>query len=354
VNSVSPRATVQYRHSDQVTPPAPLGSFVGDAALGRRLHILDALVEGAALGLERPRAPGAAAPRALGLGHVQLDPVLVRVDLAVEHARRLREYLALLAGDLGDRSVGREAAAHVQLKRRPLAFELVPCRYGRSIVRFNEAKMDLINELLGSLKSMLGQPWGFPTLSVLVGAVWTLYKYLDVRGRESKRPFLEKQMELYFEACQVAARLVKHEQSPQQTNDVTERFWQLYWGELSLVESHEVKEIMVALGRVLDVRAEACDAQVRRELVQDLAYQLAHACRASIAAGWGFRARPRLFALADVLHGWLGDAPDEVFRRSAFEARLDLLTPKHEPARAHGRTRHRARRKRHPDATNAP
>jgi hypothetical protein len=65
-----------------------------------------------------------------------------------------------------------------------------------------------------------------PVLTIVGGALWALYTYLDhqsevqreatrqankeaiTRRLEAQKPFLEKQLALYFEAAQIAGKLV--------------------------------------------------------------------------------------------------------------------------------------------------
>jgi len=58
------------------------------------------------------------------------------------------------------------------------------------------------------------------------------------------------------------------------------RFYELYWGELALVERGAVEKAMIAFGNGLDAK------KGQREMGQ-LAYTLALACRDELAASWG-------------------------------------------------------------------
>ena len=60
--------------------------------------------------------------------------------------------------------------------------------------------------------------------------------------RETKRPFLEQQFELYGEAVAVASRLAyaAHENG-QLPEDDLRQFWELYWGPLAMVEDSRVE-----------------------------------------------------------------------------------------------------------------
>ena len=151
-------------------------------------------------------------------------------------------------------------------------------------------------------------------LIAVLGFVWGIYKYMDSRERqldrhedalerqaetrriEATRPYLERQLRLYTEATQVAARIATKGSAPGQRdlkdspsasryhastldNAVT-RFWELYWGELALVEDNEVERAMVAYGQALRDKAPT-------ETLQEKSLALAHACRDSLARSWG-------------------------------------------------------------------
>ena len=58
------------------------------------------------------------------------------------------------------------------------------------------------------------------------------------------------------------------------------RFWELYWGELALVEDRRVEGAMKAFGDALIAGASA-------DALQRLSLSLAHACRESLAESWG-------------------------------------------------------------------
>jgi len=127
------------------------------------------------------------------------------------------------------------------------------------------------------------------TLGVLIAAagfVWGVYQYFDKREREIEnarveavRPFLERQLELYTEASQMAAVLATTENVTERAT-AEKRFWELYWGELALVEDRGVEEAMRLFGRGLTNGAELAQ-------MQQLSFLLAGALRDSLAQSWG-------------------------------------------------------------------
>jgi hypothetical protein len=104
-------------------------------------------------------------------------------------------------------------------------------------------------------------------------------RYAETRRVEAMKPFLDKQLALFTEATQVAS-YIANAPSREGAAKQIERFWQLYWGELALVERGNVAKAMIAFGNGLN------SGQPPRVL-QGLALDLAHACRDELAVAWG-------------------------------------------------------------------
>lgn len=147
----------------------------------------------------------------------------------------------------------------------------------------------------------------------VLGFLWGVFKYLDAREQEvlrnesqekqhaetrrieATRPYLERQLKLYTEATQVAARIATTDKDnangdvddavlddplgPSTPKDAKARFWQLYWGELALVEDKRVESAMKNYGDALLHNASP-------DILRGLSLSLAHACRDSLAESW--------------------------------------------------------------------
>ena len=100
-------------------------------------------------------------------------------------------------------------------------------------------------------------------------------RYADSRRIEATRPFLELQLKLYTEAALVTAKIATASGAPKDID----RFWQLYTGELALVEDPEVAKAMIAFGDALKANKQAS--------LSGLAVTLAHKMRESLARSWG-------------------------------------------------------------------
>ena len=165
----------------------------------------------------------------------------------------------------------------------------------------------------------LAKGW-LPVLSVVAGALWGLYTYLDhqktaraeteaarqqqaAAGRaqaerdsrtrliEAQKPFLDRQLALYFQTAQTVGRLVTEAWPSDDWENDRRRFWQLYWSELTMVEHSGVAAAMSNFGRqlaVVDASIQAkkpVDPADLRQLEQ-LALGVAGALRKGVENSW--------------------------------------------------------------------
>jgi len=171
------------------------------------------------------------------------------------------------------------------------------------------------------------QSW-LPVLTVVVGALWGLWTYIEsqkaaeelrltqaktfeeqrqaqqkeadaqqrlqvareasTRRVEAQKPFLTKQLELYFETANVVGKLVTFpltltDEQRKEFDETRRRFNALYWSELSMVEHKNVESAMKDF-------KEAFDDHMREQQdpmkIQVKAYELAHAIRSAIESAW--------------------------------------------------------------------
>ena len=126
----------------------------------------------------------------------------------------------------------------------------------------------------------------------------TLTASLEV-GFERRSAFLERQLDLYFEAAAVLSKIATAGEGPDKDLAVG-RFRELYWGELAVVEDAGFQGAMVEFRVVLDGLDErsACMRQqlaiqgpdrtdaIRKACLRGAALSLAHAARASLEKSW--------------------------------------------------------------------
>lgn len=95
----------------------------------------------------------------------------------------------------------------------------------------------------------------------------------------SKRPFLDTQLALYQDATRSVATIASSP-DPAVVAKATERFHQLYWGELAMVEDLEVEDAMGRFQRALSQNA-------ANAALEQCSLRLAHVVRGSLARSWG-------------------------------------------------------------------
>ena len=174
-------------------------------------------------------------------------------------------------------------------------------------------KADLKNKRLELLFKLAG------LLTITFGIVWPLYQYTKTLEkdredrkerqvledeqrekeaqaalREARKPFLQRQQELYFEASTLASKLSTLDHGAER-EAARKRFYQLYWGELSVVEDESVEKAMVIFREEFEKyeQERANNSQASRRELEKKSLDLAHACRDSLARGWGYDRRSR-------------------------------------------------------------
>lgn len=99
------------------------------------------------------------------------------------------------------------------------------------------------------------------------------------RELAARRPYLDRQLLLYTEAANSAATLA-NSTDPKALEAARQRFWQLFWGELAMVEDLEVDVAMNEFGTALS-------EDWPQEALQMCSLRLSHMLRRSLANSWG-------------------------------------------------------------------
>lgn len=95
---------------------------------------------------------------------------------------------------------------------------------------------------------------------------------------ERQKPFLQRQVELYFEIVDITSRIANLPESKDRS-ELEARFWILYWGQLGIVEDDLVIKQMIDFGKKLEANAGASD-------LKKVSIGLATACRKSLSNTW--------------------------------------------------------------------
>jgi hypothetical protein len=115
----------------------------------------------------------------------------------------------------------------------------------------------------------------------VVNYLATVRRDAETRNLEARKQYLTRQLDLYTEATRAAAKLATASPDSPEYLKARTRFWELYWGELSMVETREMEGAMKRMGDCLNGRCADCPNLSRCSL------DLAHACRRSLAESWG-------------------------------------------------------------------
>jgi hypothetical protein len=139
--------------------------------------------------------------------------------------------------------------------------------------------------------------WGQLLIFALLAgfAGWNVYlhSYEDRQARltvsnDLRKPFFDKQFSLVFEAAEVTSALATSN-NQEQWNQRRVRFWQMYWGELSVVENRELEGAMVQFGNALTGIREDFD---KRSELGIPAINVAHAGRNLLEETWNLGLEP--------------------------------------------------------------
>ena len=108
----------------------------------------------------------------------------------------------------------------------------------------------------------------------------------EANVRESKRVFLEKQAELYFEVVPLVSRLANAKSADLKKGDEN-RFWHIFWGELGMVEDADVARAMDLFGTSLKAFQGEIDNAQRANQRKAISLVLSHCIRKSLGDNWG-------------------------------------------------------------------
>jgi hypothetical protein len=138
---------------------------------------------------------------------------------------------------------------------------------------FKKENAEMVIKWIGVLIALGGFLWGVTNFML------TARIQAEARRLEARKVFLDRQLKLYTEATQVAATMATTTDA-EKLAKAEERFWELYWGELSMVENRAVEGAMVGIRNCLASNCTQADLQQK-------ALALAKACRDSLNQSWG-------------------------------------------------------------------
>lgn len=112
-------------------------------------------------------------------------------------------------------------------------------------------------------------------ITVLV-FLFGLVQYFHTQQIEASKPFLQRKLQWCEEATETAAAIARGKAQ----SGKEERFWQMYWGVMGMVENRSVGAAMVAFGDALK------SGTTNQDVLSSLSLRIAHACRGEMADDW--------------------------------------------------------------------
>jgi hypothetical protein len=156
-----------------------------------------------------------------------------------------------------------------------------------------------------------------PAMTGIGAGLWVAYRYLAdrreahkqtlrqqrseelTRALEARKPFLARQLELYFETAEVVGKLVTIDDwDSDEWKAKRARFAVLFWTALSLVEDDQVKKAMVEVrkqlrlvgelkrGRTPTAEGPIGSLDKEEEELRQTAYRLARSLKGSLQNSW--------------------------------------------------------------------
>src|SRR5262245_39049600 len=132
--------------------------------------------------------------------------------------------------------------------------------------------------------------WWLPIVAAVATGIWTMWLFFagqtekaNTQLLQAQQPFLTAQLKLYSEVLGEVGKLVTLPRNDAEWIKSEVRFWQLYWSELSLVESTDVENGMVRLANQLNTyKKDGTNLNV----LEVCSYELAHDVRRSMQERW--------------------------------------------------------------------
>ena len=120
-----------------------------------------------------------------------------------------------------------------------------------------------------------------------------------VNERESKRIYLEKQAEIYFEIVPLVSKLAIAESAELIEKGDERRFWQIFWGELGMVEDADVARAMDLFGVSLDAFQGRIDNGQCAKKRKAISITLSHCVRKSLGDSWDVQLQDKTIKWCD-------------------------------------------------------
>ena len=128
--------------------------------------------------------------------------------------------------------------------------------------------------------------WIGAGVSVIIAAGWTIMSYLNTARIDYSRGFADKQIEVLFETSEAAANLIVATDT--EWPAAKAKFWELYWGPLTLFENDSIACSMIALGVLIPEGSQRPDKSTMQSKVNDVTSAVRKYIEERNGVGWRF------------------------------------------------------------------
>lgn len=112
----------------------------------------------------------------------------------------------------------------------------------------------------------------------VVGLLVGVVQFGHTQAVEASKPYLEKKLKWCEEATETASVIATHDKGSEPRKE--QRFGELYWGVMGLVENQEITNAMISFGDGLKGKL------AENKSLKDLSLAIAHACRKELSKDW--------------------------------------------------------------------
>ena len=125
---------------------------------------------------------------------------------------------------------------------------------------------------------------GLTLIGAVVAAIWAYHTYTDTKEKEFYSVFWNKKLSLFLETSSAASTMATTE-SINEFNNARTKYWELFFGRLSLIEGDAVKKAMELFSSNIPTGL-VQENQLPLVSLQQPAYQLTIALKRELGIAW--------------------------------------------------------------------
>ena len=125
---------------------------------------------------------------------------------------------------------------------------------------------------------------GLTFCGLVIAAIWAYHTYTDTKEKEFYSVFWNQKLSLYLETSAAASTMGTTE-SVEKFNQARTKYWELFFGRLSLVEGENVKHAMETFSKFVP-RSVVTQSDLPIVTLQQPSYQLTLSLKQELGKSW--------------------------------------------------------------------